>query len=296
MQVTIARCPTKRAKVADLLRDYVNVGDDEGEVADGASYDTDEIALGSAVELADELIRLAPRCSFAAVQDGFCGGLGDQVLYTPRLGRFNGDLAGEAGAVLAHGQMERILACAAEHAWTERDTMLRVHRADLTPASIRAWESRPGVAEAFEVAYGIPWDAELAGRKVPLAKRQAWLAVIDRNYATAAAARAEALAKLAAELVGAGLPELAERQAWLAVIAAVGSGEAHLAGALRQLAEAAGEASNAGQVGGPGWYLSMRLKTWAEIAATTYEGRRKGRREDRRADHASGVKKAGRLR
>jgi hypothetical protein len=288
MQVTIARCPTKRSKVAELLRDYVNVGDDETEVTDGASYDTDEIALGSAVEVAGELIRLAPRCSFAAVQAGFYGDLGDQVLYTPRLGRFDGEHAGEAGAVLVHGQVERILASAAGHAWTERDTMLRVHRADLTPASIRAWESRPGVAEAVEVAYGIPWDAELTGREVPRAKRQAWLAVIDRNYATAAASRAEALAKLAAELAGAGLPELAERQAWLAVIAAVGSGEAHLAGALRQLAEAA----EAVPVHGQASYLPMRLKTWAEIAASAYEGRRKGRR----GEHASGTTKAARLR
>jgi hypothetical protein len=284
MQVTIARCPTKRAKVAELLGDYVYLGDDDTEVTDGTSYDTDEIALGSAVELAGELIRLAPQCSFAAVQDGFHGALGDQVLYTPRLGRFDGEHAGEAGTVLTHGHVETILASAAEHAWTERDTMLRLHRADLTPANIRAWESRPGVAEAFEVAYGIPWDTELAGEKVPPAKHRAWLAVIDRNYATAAARRAEALAALAAELAGADLAELAEQQAWLAVIAAVGAGEAHLAGALRQLAEAAGQAAG----GGPAGYLSMRLKTWADIAATTYEGRRKGRR----ANHASGAKKA----
>ena len=103
MQVTISRCPAKRAKVAALLRDYVCLGDDDTEVTDGTSYDIGEIALGSAVELAGELIRLAPRCSFAAVQDGFCGGLGDQVLYTPRLGRFDGEHAGEVGAVLAHG-------------------------------------------------------------------------------------------------------------------------------------------------------------------------------------------------
>src|ERR1019366_10571623 len=57
---------------------------------------------------------------------------------------------------------------------TGHDAAGAPRRPDL--ANIRAWESRPGVAEAFEVAYGIPWDAELAGRKVPLAKRQAWLA------------------------------------------------------------------------------------------------------------------------
>ena len=248
MQVTIGRRPTKRAKVANLLRNYVYLGDDDTEVTDGTSYDTDEIALGSAVELAGELIRLAPQCSFAAVQDGFYGSLGDQVLYTPRLGRFDGEPTGEAGTVLTHGQVETILASAAEHAWTERDTMLRLHRADLTPASIRAWESRPGVAEAAEVAYGIPWDAELTGGKVPLAKRRAWLAVI----------------------------------------AAVGGGEAQLAGALRQLADEAGAVPVHGQAS----YLPMRLKTWAEIAATAYEGRRKGRRPD----HASGAKKAARLR
>jgi hypothetical protein len=288
MQVTIVRCPTKRAKVAGLLRDYVYMGDDETEVTDGTSYDTDEIALGSAVEVAGELISLAPQCSFSAVQDGSYGALGDQVLYTPRLGRFDAEHAGEAGTVLTHSQVETILATAAEHAWTERDTMLRLHRADLTPANIRAWESRPGVAEAVEVAYGIPWDAELTGTKVPLAKRRAWLAVIDRNYATAAARRAEALADLARELAGAGLAELAEWQAWLAVTAAVGGGEAHLAGALRQLAEAAGAVPVHGQAS----YLPMRLKTWAEIAATAYEGRRKGRRPD----HASSAKKAARHR
>jgi hypothetical protein len=286
MQVTIARCPTKRAKVADLLRHYVNVGDDEIEVTDGTSYDTDEIALGSAVEAAGELIRLAPGCSFSAVQDGFYGDLGDQVFYTPRLGRFDGKHAGQAGTVLTHGQVERILAGAAEHAWTERDTMLRLHRADLTPASIRAWESRPGVAEAVEVAYGIPWEAELTGQQVPLAKRRAWLAVIDRNYATAAARRAEGLADLARELAGAGLAELAEWQAWLAVIAAVGGGEAQLASALRQLAEAAGPVPGHGQVS----YLPMRLQAWADIAATAYEGRRKGRS----ANHGSGGKEAAR--
>jgi hypothetical protein len=288
MQVTIARCPTKRAKVAALLGDYVNVDDDETGVTDGTSYDTDEIALGSAVEVAGELIRLAPQCSFSAVQAGFYGDLGDQVLYTPRLGRFDGEHAGEAGTVLTYGQVERILVGAAEHAWTERDTMLRLHRGDLTPASIRTWESRPGVAEAVEVAYGIPWEAELTGTQVPLAKRRAWLAVIDRNYATAAARRAEGLADLARELAGAGLAELAEWQAWLAVIAAVGGGEADLAGALRQLAEAAGAVPVHGQVS----YLPMRLKSWADIAAAAYEGRRKGRQ----ANHASGVKKEARPR
>ncbi len=272
MQVTIARCPTRRAKVAGLLADYVFLGDDDTEVTDGASYDTDEIALGSAVELAGELIRLAPRCSFAAVQDGFDGGLGDQVLYTPRLGRFDGEHAGEAGAVLVHGHVERILASAVEHAWTERDTILRLHREDLAHGQIQAWESRPGVAEAFEVAYGIPWDAELAGTKVPLAKRQAWLAVIDRNYAAAAARRAEALAELAAELAGVGLAKLAERLA-----AAAHAEEADLVGELGQIATAAGEARDSGWLGdrSPAYYLSLRLDGWAQIAATTYEGRRK---------------------
>lgn len=172
--------------------------------------------------------------------------------------------------MLVHGQVEKILASAAGHAWTERDTILRLHRAEFTRSQIRAWESRPGVAEAFEVACGIPWDAELTGKKLPPAKRQAWLAVIDRNYATAAARRATALAEVAADLAGAGLAELAGR-----LDAAARGEEAHLADALRQLAEAAGEAPNGGQAGGPAWYLSMRLKGLAEIAATTYEGRRK---------------------
>jgi hypothetical protein len=126
MQVTIGRCPAGRADVAGLLRGYVALGDDEAAVADGASYDTSEIAPGSAVKLAGELIRLAPRCSFAAVQDGG-GGLGDQVLYTPRLGRFDGETAPGAGVVLGHDRIEAILAAAAEHAWTERDTILRLH-------------------------------------------------------------------------------------------------------------------------------------------------------------------------
>ena len=125
--------------------------------------------------------------------------------------------------------------------------MLRLHRADLTPASIRAWESRPGVAEAAEVAYGIPWDAELTGGKVPLAKRRAWLAVI----------------------------------------AAVGGGEAQLAGALRSSPTRPGRCPSTARC-----LPAMRLRTWAEIAAAADVGRRKGRRPD----HASGAKKAARLR
>ena len=271
MQVTIHRCPARRAKVADLLRDYVNLGDDESEVTDGASYDTDEITLGSAAELAGELIRLAPRCSFTATQDAFGNYQGDLVLYTPRLGRFDTETAPGAGVVLGRCQVEAILAAAAEHAWTERDTMLRLHRADLTPAQIRAWESRPGVAEAFEVAYGIPWEAEFDGTKVPRTRRLAWLAVIDRNYADAAARRAEALAGLAADLAAADLAVLAGR-----LDAAVRGEQARLAGELGAIATAAGQARDNGQLdSSPTWYLPTRLAAWADIAATAYEGRRK---------------------
>jgi hypothetical protein len=94
--------------------------------------------------------------------------------------------------------------------------------------------------------------------------------VIDGNYSSAAARRAKALAKLAANLAAAGLAGLAGR-----LDTAARGEEAHLAGALRQLADAAGEAAGHGQDRGPARYLPMRLQGWAEIAATAYEGRRK---------------------
>ena len=88
----LAKCravqnPTRRQKVAKLLGDYVELEYTDTvydpPLAIGQRYMTEEIALGSMNELADQLITLAPRCSFIGWQDPFEGELGEFIVYCP---------------------------------------------------------------------------------------------------------------------------------------------------------------------------------------------------------------------
>jgi hypothetical protein len=209
MQVTIYNCPTRRRKVAELLDEYVGLEFEDTvydpPLAVGERYKTEEIVLGSMNELAGRLIDLAPRCSFIGWQDPFEGELGEFIAYCPRWGRFDGNCTGHGEVVLGHQELTAITDDPS-NAYLARDTMLRLHAGDMIPAQLAAWQSRPGAAEAIEVACGVPWRQHAKGIKAPKVKRQAWASVIDRQHQEAAQARHARLAEHAGNVGRLGLP------------------------------------------------------------------------------------------
>jgi hypothetical protein len=290
-QITVYNCPTKRRQVAELLEEYVGL-----EYADtvydpplavGVQYVDHESSLGSMYELAGKLIDLAPRCSFFGWQDPFEQYLGYRVAYCPRWGRFDADCTGYGDVVLGHQAITAITDDPG-NAYLARDTLLRLHGAEMTPEQLATWQARPGLPEAIEVAYGIPWLQHAKGIKAPKVKRQAWAAVIDRQYQEAAVARHALLGEHAGHVERLGLASLAQSlrdatdpaQAPGAARAAADAAAAALepiAGARSLLASLLGDqhARAVGQALDPYVYLSARLRGWAEAAEAAHAGRRR---------------------
>ena len=192
MQITVYDCPDQRPEVAELLGEYVGLEFTDTvydpPLAVGQQYTAEEMYLGSMRELAGKLIALAPRCSFTGWQDPFEQYLGELAAYCPEWGRFDADCTGEGRVVLSHQEITAVTEDA-NRGYLARDTMLGLHCADMIPAQVTAWQSRPGLTEAIEVAYGVPWQQHATGANPPQAKKLAWAAVIDRQHQEAAEAR-----------------------------------------------------------------------------------------------------------
>ena len=289
IQITIHKCPEKRREVAGLLSEYVGLEYEETPplVAVGKEYMAIEMTLGSMVELAARLIALAPRCAFIGWQDPFELYLGEFVAYCPRWGRFDADCTGEGGVVLAQPAITAITDAADPHGYHARDALLRLHAGDVIPAQLAAWQSRPGVAEALEVAYGVPWLQHAKGIKQPKAKRLAWAAVIDRLHQEDADARHARLTEHAARVEQLGLaghaqalqaatdlalaPDTARAaaDAAAAILAPVTGARSLLASLLSEQAAAAVQKELS-----PFAYLPDHLRWWAEAAEIIHQGRR----------------------
>jgi hypothetical protein len=220
MQVTVYDCPTRRRQVARLLaahdltlggwdRSAETCQTDPHEVAVGEEYTDDQASLGTMRALAGELIAEAPRCSFLGWEDPAISGdgpiLGELIAYCPAYGRFDGECTANGDAVLLTHQALTLLHDAERLGWLDRDTMLRLHRGDLGPQSARAWEQRPGLREAIEVATAVPWRQDASGQRPARTTRLAWQAVIDANTASQYQQLADALAAATAHARGLGI-------------------------------------------------------------------------------------------
>lgn len=205
LQVTVYDCPSRRRQVAELLAQYVTYqGDllsgeepDPDEVVVGEQYTTEEISLGSMTELAGGLISAAPRCSFLGWQDPYGGDTGDLVAYSPKWGRFDAECTSGGAVLLGPDGVQRLAADAAAQGYLDRDSVLRLNSEGMNQRDRAAWEAVPGLAEAIEVASGIPWLQDAAGTPVPRPRQLAWAAVIDREHETAARRRQAEFAALA---------------------------------------------------------------------------------------------------
>jgi hypothetical protein len=286
LQITIYDCHTRRRKVADLLAEYVGLeyGDTPPEVAVGKQYVAQEIYLGSMRELAARLIDLAPGCSFRGWQDPYEQYLGEHVAYCPRWGRFDGDCTGGGDVVLGH---QEVTGAADHRGYLARDTMLRLHAGDMSPEQLAAWQARPGLAEAIEVAYGVPWHQHAKGIKPPKSKARAWAAIIDRQHKQVAEARHAHLGTLASRAQKLGLarhvqalqdatdPATAPGTARGAADACAVALEAVAAGALLTLSPGQESARIVQQALGSLAYLPVQLRSWAEGAEEAHAGRRR---------------------
>ena len=166
--------------------------------------------------------------------------------------------------------------------------MLRLHAGDVIPAQLAAWQARPGLAEALDVAYGVPWLQHAKGIKPAKAKKIAWAAIIDRHHTQAAAARHTGLAGHAARLDQLGLASHAQAlrdatdpaqapataraaaDACAAALAPVSAAEALLDALLAEQA-----ADSVRQALSPYTYLAGQLRTWADCAELAHAGRRR---------------------
>jgi hypothetical protein len=258
LQFTVYDCPSRQARVAQLMAGYLDT--DDG-LKVGETYDNNDVSAGSIQVLAGNLIASAPRCSFLGWEDPCMTGdgpvLGELIAYCPRYGRFDGECTGAGGVVLDCRQIEALITDA------RRDPRHQFDACDQ-------------IRMLTEVACGIPWHQDMAGVRAPRARRQAWLAVIDARHAERWRQREDQARELAADAGKAGLGgEAIALQAVAAnpptVQLAVARNAADSAEqAARQAAKAAGRWCDL-----PAGHLASGLRSWADVTETLWQGRRR---------------------
>jgi hypothetical protein len=258
LQLTVYDCPSRRARVARLMAGYLDLHD---RLEPGEMYGNDDISAGSIQSLADSLIAGAPRCSFLGWEDPCMTDdgpvLGELIAYCPRYGRFDGECTGAGDVVLDYRQIDALITEA------RRDPR-------------HQFDAANQVRILTEVACGIPWQWDMAGKKVPKATRQAWLAVIDAQYASRWRQRADQLQGLAADAGKAGLGGEA-----IALQAdAFGPPVVQLAVARNAADSAERAARQAAKdperwIDQPAAHVAYALRNWAEATETLWQGRRR---------------------
>jgi hypothetical protein len=283
LQFTIYDCPSRRARVAQLMADHLDT--DHG-LKVGEMYTNDGVAAGSIQSLADNLIAAAPRCSFLGWEDPCMTDdgpvLGELIAYCPRYGRFDGECTGNGDVVLDGRQVLALVDDAERRGWLDRDHALRWQSTSRTPGVIRVSPDQPGLREAIEVATAIPWKRDLAGERPARAKRLAWLAAIDARAAEQDRRLATALGKYSAAaefgVDPAVLTECREVHAHTTACRIAPPAVAAIRATAGEI-EAAIEAA-AGEAGKRPHQMAHSdlpglLRGWADIAESAWQGRRR---------------------
>ena len=265
MTVIVDDCPTKKRKVAELLAEYEltpNMWDDDAktflpvpeEIEVGEQYTVEEISIGSATELAGRLIELAPRCSFWARQEPHYTCSGDLVCYTPKLGRFDGEVDNDGTVIKGRNEIARLLDEAEElgigGTWGQRAVL--------------------------DVAFGVPWLRERKPGNPDRATWKLWLKVIDASEARTWRQRREQLASLTTKAGNAGLAAVAV--ALQAVWDAPPPDQIAVALAAQETAEQTAREAATDDVPAyntPQGSVAYGLRNWADASETVWQGRRR---------------------
>jgi hypothetical protein len=272
MTVIVHDCPTKKRKVAELLAEYglaPNTWDDDTktflpvpeEIEAGVQYTVEETSLGSATELAGRLIALAPHCSFQARQEPHYTCLGDLVCYTPKLGRFDGEIDHDGTVVKGHQETASLVAEGVK-------TYIRdAGRGDLGRLFYAPQEA---IEAVMDVAFGKPWltpDADITDTQ-----RKRWLPVIDARWAQAWERGQAILLAHFAELKTSGLADLPVITTPPPQFEAARAAAAKAETALKETAQREG-ARHYWDL--PHGHLPGALRAWASVWETAWRGRRR---------------------